>query len=445
MLSVRPERRAIDRATFESSMALLGPFERVPLLAVAVSGGGDSLALCLLADEWARARGGAVLALTVDHALRAGSTAEAVEVGRWLRLRGIAHQILTRSIPLEGGLQEGARKLRYRLLEQACAASGILHLLVGHTREDQAETVALRRAHGSGPMGLSAMAPLVETPRLRLLRPLLTAERASLRAYLMELGQAWIEDPSNDDRRFERIRLRQAAGMASDVGADRERLVSFAADRGVERDKLDRAVNALIAAHGRLFPEGYATVADAVFAADGAVLERLITRLCLTIGGQPYPPGRAQLDRLIETLSAGGRGGSLGRCVFSRRGGDLLVYREARLLPDPVPLVPGHSVEWDGRYTATLAEGIQPGLAVGAVGQKGLFRLERAMRDESIPPASLPKAIWTSLPAIYHRGAICAVPHLRYNDGDGRDLAWDLLCLEFRPAHPLTAPGRRLV
>ncbi|MGE0725158.1 MAG: tRNA lysidine(34) synthetase TilS, partial [Alphaproteobacteria bacterium] len=138
-------------------MARLGPWERSPRLAVAVSGGPDSLALTLLADGWARARGGAVLALTVDHGLRPEAAAEAATVAAWLGARGIAHATLEWSGPRPmAAIQAAARAARLDLLAAACREAGILHLLLAHHRQDQAETASLRGARGSGTDGRAA-------------------------------------------------------------------------------------------------------------------------------------------------------------------------------------------------------------------------------------------------------------------------------------------------
>ena len=142
-------------------MAAIAGFERRPRLAVAVSGGPDSLALTLLADGWARARGGAVMALTVDHRLRAESAEEAAWTRGRLQARGIETRILTLDweAPVRARAAR-ARAERYRRLEAQCRADGLLHLLTGHQREDQAETFLLRLGRGSGVDGLAAMAPL---------------------------------------------------------------------------------------------------------------------------------------------------------------------------------------------------------------------------------------------------------------------------------------------
>src|ERR1700693_3737439 len=120
-------------AEFAARLDALGPFERAPRLAVAVSGGADSLALALFADAWARARGGRIAALTVDHRLRAASATEARQVGAWLAPRGIVHRTLAWEGPHpESDIQAAARAARYRLLEAWCEEQGILHLLTAH-------------------------------------------------------------------------------------------------------------------------------------------------------------------------------------------------------------------------------------------------------------------------------------------------------------------------
>ena len=175
----------VDLGEFSALLDALGPFERRPALAAAVSGGPDSMALALLARDWAAARDGSLLALIVDHGLRAGSAGEAaLTVGR-LAEAGICARIL----PWAGakpatGIQAAARAARYRLLQSACRSAGILHLLLAHHADDQAETVALRRQRGSGRDGQAGMAAIREVEDLRLLRPLLATAKARLAATL---------------------------------------------------------------------------------------------------------------------------------------------------------------------------------------------------------------------------------------------------------------------
>ena len=227
-------------AEFTRLMDRLGPFEPAPQVAVGVSGGADSLALCLLLKAWTNSLGGSLLALTVDHGLRHDAAVEAVQVGFWLKERGIEHDVLRwEGAKPASGIQAGARDARYRLLTERCHAEGILHLALAHHREDQAETVLLRFAHGSGVDGLSGMSALRETGSVRFLRPLLSTSRDRLRAFLTEVGQPWVEDPSNQSPAYARARLRGMAEVLSGEGWSAERAADTARRLGRARSVLE--------------------------------------------------------------------------------------------------------------------------------------------------------------------------------------------------------------
>ncbi len=204
-------------------MTGLEPFEPAPKLAAGVSGGPDSMALALLADAWARDRGGRLLALVVDHGLRPEASAEAADSAARLRDRGIAARVLRLDdLPRGAALAQRARDARFSVLADACASEGILHLLLGHHAADQAETVLIRELGGSGPAGLAGMAPLAEQRSLRILRPLLEVPPVRLRKFLAAEGTGWVEDPSNRDQTALRPRLRLPPPQA-DSGLRRTR------------------------------------------------------------------------------------------------------------------------------------------------------------------------------------------------------------------------------
>src|SRR5437763_791231 len=188
-----------------AALAAIGGFEAKPLIAVAVSGGPDSLALAILADRWAREHGGQLVALTVDHRLRRESADEVRTVGGWLAARGLAHHALVWTDPKPAsGIQEAARAARYRLLAGWCREQGCLHLLTAHHREDQAETYLIRGRAGSGVDGLAGMSAVREMAGVRLVRPLLAVPKARLVARLAAERQAFLSDPSNRNPAVER-------------------------------------------------------------------------------------------------------------------------------------------------------------------------------------------------------------------------------------------------
>ena len=314
-----PKSSPLQGDDFSKLLSRLGPFEDRPHLAVAVSGGADSMALLRLAAAWARARRGKVTALTVDHGLRPDSAAEARQVARWCRTLRIPHAVLRwEGAKPATGIQAAARAARYALLEDWCAAHAVLHVLVAHHADDQAETIALRRERGSGEDGLAGMAAIVETRRIRILRPLLAVPKARLVATLLRARQGWIEDPSNRDPRFARARLR--GGRLPRHGS-----------RHAETRRAREARVAAILASAWVHPSGWAQADAAALAAAGPELgRRVLARLLQCVGGAGYPPATAKLETLWRALADGrlARARTLAFCRVQTRGPHVVVARE---------------------------------------------------------------------------------------------------------------------
>jgi tRNA(Ile)-lysidine synthase len=437
-------------------METFAPFEPRPHLAVAVSGGADSLALAFLADAWARSRGGTVTALTVDHRLRPESTAEARQVGRWLGARGIAHRVLT----WDGGgpaprraLQARARAARYRLLEAWCARHGVLHLLTAHHRDDQAETFLLRLGQGSGLMGLAAMAPARELDAARLLRPLLGFSRAGLEAILVAERQDWVRDPSNLDTAYARVRLRALVPELAAEGLDAMRMAGLAARFARMRAALDDRLAARLAHAARPHPAGFIRL-DRAALAEGAPWEgeRLLARVLGAVGGGTYPPRGERLARLYrDATSPAFRGRTLAGCrVLPVAGGsDLLVCREAAAAAPAVPAASGPNT-WDGRFVLRLRlarrsarGGGARELRIGALGRTGWATVRRDAPDRVATAAAraIPAPARAALPAVFDRRGLLAAPHLGYRRS-GRGAA-TLLDAECRPLVAETLAGPR--
>jgi tRNA(Ile)-lysidine synthase len=296
---IAAQAQPVGAGAFGRLMVPFVPFETSPVLAVAVSGGRDSLALTLLSHDWAVERGGRAVGLIVDHGLRAESAGEAALTRDTLARHGIEAAILAWSgAKPQAGLQEAARGARYRLLRDECRRRGVLHLLLAHHADDQAETVAMRAARRSGADGLAGMAALVEQPEVRLLRPLLGVSRTRLTATLLARGVQWLDDPSNVDPRFERARLR-ASGCPVLEGPP-----AGAVERAVRDGTLARTTVELM----EFDPEGMAAIDRAGFAGLGPDLQaRLLSRVIQAVGGQDHPPRRERLERAVGRLSGSDR------------------------------------------------------------------------------------------------------------------------------------------
>ena len=301
--------------------ALVAPGER---LGLAVSGGPDSMALLLLA---AAARPGLIEAATVDHGLRKYSAAEAVAVERLCESLRVPHRIMTVAWTDRptSAVQEKARDARYALLAGRLRERSLAALATGHHRDDQAETLLMRLARGSGIRGLAAMrpeAPLPGAPDLRLVRPLLGWSHSEIIAVCSAAGIEPVDDPSNADRRFERVRLRQwLAGSGLDADAFAR---SAAHLRGA-----DEAVDWAVGRHWQESVErsadGFAYVpADAPGEIRRRIVARILAELATEGGGEPLR-GR-ELDRLLAELGTGRTATLRG---VECRGGERWLFRAA--------------------------------------------------------------------------------------------------------------------
>lgn len=398
---------ALDRTAFAACMAPFEPFEDEPFLAIAVSGGADSLALTLLANAWARRRGGRVVGLTVDHCLRSGSADEAHQAGHWLQARKIEHHILTwTGEKPQTGLQRRARDARYALLTDWCRQRACFHLLTAHHRGDQAETVALRKARQSGGSGLAAMAAMRDLPGLRLLRPLLGIDKAALEDSLRAVSQDWLDDPSNANPAFTRNRLRQN-------GLDVEALAKEAERQGCRRQTADRQVAAALVQHARIDPAGFATLDPTGF---GQLPEDLaceiLTRLLMTIGGRIYPPRKDALIRLFQAMRgdvATGRAArpsrTLAHCRILEYRSQWLICRE-RMSCLPLFLVPGRRQLWEDRFVVTLRAPMDD-LSIRAIGNQARSTLISKGKTRR-----LPAVIKAQLPGLWLGERLMAIPHL---------------------------------
>lgn len=395
----------VGEAEFAALIGRLGPFEPEPVIAVAVSGGADSSALAVLAARWARRRGGRAVALTVDHGLRAGSRAEARLVASRHARQGIEHRLLVwRGAKPKSGIQEAARDARYRLLGGWCRANGVLHLLLAHHREDQAETVLQRLGAGSGLDGLAAMAPLAERAGMRLLRPCLDVPRGRLRATALAHGLDWVEDPSNRDETFARVRLRTLAPALAEEGLDAAALADAARRLAAARAALEAETARLLARHATIHPEGHAELAQAgLAAAPHEIARRALERLLVTVGGAVHPPRGARLDRLTDALreAGAGRGRTLGGCRIDPCGDKFVIAREAARC-EQRPVSAGDVVLWDGRFTVRInarGKGLRLGPLAGA--------LPRKAREPWV--SALPVPVCAALPALRRDGRLLAV------------------------------------
>jgi tRNA(Ile)-lysidine synthase len=371
-------------------------------LALAVSGGADSVALLVLAAE---ALGPARLAaVTVDHGLRPEAAAEAAGVGALCARLEVRHTVLRWEGPRGGNLLAAARAARMELIAGWARGAGIGDVALAHTRDDQAETVLMNLGRGSGVDGLSAMPARRRALGVVWWRPFLGVARAELRAALTARGIGWVEDPSNTDPRFLRARLRAALPGLAALGLTSGRLADLAGRMQAVRAVLDDAARAHLAAHVTE-RHGAAVLSPGFFDGRAETVERAAAALLRQLTGAPHAPRLADLRRLIAA-----RAGTLGGAVLRPHAGAYVLFREPCAVAGPG--VPAGAI-WDGRCRAEGPPGAPPDARIAALGAAGVLTLGRQARAglhphwraTGLPPAALP-----GLPAIWSGDALIAAP-----------------------------------
>jgi tRNA(Ile)-lysidine synthase len=374
-------------------------------IALAVSGGSDSMALLRLALQWSNPSA-KISVLTVDHGLRREGAAEAAKVAEWCSHLGLEHHTLRwEGTKPTTGLQAKARIARYDLLSNWCKANQVRFLLTGHTMDDQAETVLMRQARTDTAESLAGIWQTADWNGVKIFRPLLGQSRADLRAYLTGLGQPWIDDPSNSDRRFERVRARQSLAQGERPELQKIALADIAEKAGRAARGLALATEQWISGQLTSYPEGFGAIPRAGFCElEPSLQRRVLQQLILIYGaGNRKEPG--ELDYLAKWIMGQGISRrTLGGAMLACRQSSVLIGREwARISADPAIVPETGEIVWDGRFLINAP----PKAQVVAVG-----RLQGIARREDIP-----SFVQLSLPAVILGDGRTVAPHLAAGDG----------------------------
>ena len=405
------------------------PETAIKNLGMAVSGGSDSMALAMLAANWAKKKGITFTALTVDHGLRSAATEETKCVKHWLEEWGISTHILTWKGPHpKKGIQEAARDARYQLMANYCEGEKIDDLLLGHQLEDQLETLLMRLSKGSGLEGLAAMQRVSQKGKLRLLRPLLGVRREILRDYLRMQKQQWIDDPSNENPIYTRTRVGSVLKELEQLPGSNLETVALSLRR-IQRasQSLEMLARQKIHEVCDISPLGY--IRFPLRALEGCPDELALRMLGIVLrcvgGGKRIK--LQSLEDLYQRLFMDGiaKSGTLGGAQILKSGKDWLVCREpGRYGLAEIDIEAGDSEWlWDDRFMiidSTPGKPIPASLHLRALGLKGWAQLKT---DGLAPKAQrIPAKVRYSLPALWFGEEMVAAPLLVTDDSDEMSL-----------------------
>jgi len=370
---------------------------------IAVSGGADSMALLRAFALWnsTQETPRVLTVLTVDHGLRAEAQQETAWVKTQAAALGCAVEILQWSGEKPtAGIQDAARMARYQLIRSWCETHDVQDIFLAHHQDDQAETFLLRLARGSGLSGLAAMAPVREDKGLRFIRPFLGLRKRQLQADLQALGQDWLEDPSNHDDTFDRVKMRKLLPDLTPLGLTPERLAETAAALARAKDSLAYFIDDWLQTYATLEESGSAFLRpDALSVPTQEVMLRGLVRIAQAVGGQVYPPRFERLCRLVDALRAE-QDATLMGCRWIRHKQGILVCRECRHVTVP-----------EGLFEVTQPSDTSD-LTVRLLGETGRLDLPKSVR-QGWHPAQVRAMI-----SFWDEQGVFFVPHLGYNRED---------------------------
>lgn len=358
-------------------------------IAVAVSGGADSLALTLLLKAWVKTHGGRLVALTIDHGLRLQSTQEARHLQKMLQDQGIEHHILTwQGEKPSTALQEKAREKRYDLLKTYCLEKGYAFLFLGHHKGDQKETYCMRLRQNSGLLGLACMRALSKHQTLTLVRPFLDVSKEQLQETLKQLKIKWIEDPSNKNTVFERVFWRQSLGDFTPPLDLYQRV----------RKAYEGWVNRYLMAHTKGFDFGYMRLDQEPFSQLPESFQGILLSFLLqAYGVKHYPPSSCTLKGILEKVKSPKFSAITAQGLrISKNKKELLIIREYRAIKDEQKLL-GKSFIWDKRFLITPPKNLTG--VIKCIGERGWLQLLAS--NPALKKLDAPRGALWSLPALW--------------------------------------------
>jgi tRNA(Ile)-lysidine synthase len=378
-------------------------------IAVAVSGGADSLALCVLLNEWAKLHELKLTAITIEHQLRPESAYEAQRVHQWLTDRGIHHETLIWDhAAITSNVQEKAREARYDLLIGYCKQHTIEHLWLGHHAHDQWETFFMRLSHASGLKGLAGMLPHSHRDGINIYRPFLNIDPEILKDYLIHQHQPWIDDPSNQMRKYERIRWRDQIEPLSQLGLS-PMIIQFVCEKlSADDQALDWSANDWISQHVTFNDELKFIECDLnLKQLPISLIKRIALRLTSQVRGITITTAnvRHNMESLIQKLTATEiKPFTFAGCYWMEHHNKMYVLRE--WLKCPHECITSTDMTYDHRFNLTP---LPIGKTLEPVGKKYWPQIKPLVMG-----SSLPYQVFLSLPIVTEDDPVILQPAVEF-------------------------------
>ena len=412
------EEKKINQIYFQFRGKILS-FVGKDKFAIGVSGGSDSLALSVLAKLYSLENNSTFIALVVDHKLRKESTNEAKQTFKNLKDKNIEAKILSyKGQKFSSNIQKKARDLRYDLFEKYCLKNKIKFLILAHHQDDLVENFYIRLIRGSGIKGLTSLQNVFQyNKNFYLLRPLLNFTKKELLEVTKKTYPKWIEDPSNKNEKFLRVRIRKMQSQLQKEGLNPRRIIKTIENLGKAKSSLDFYVFKSEKKYLNFYKEGYSTIKLSILKNEAQeVIFRLIIKAIHFVSGEYYPPRSDSLNTLIKNISQKNfKSATLGGCLIEKNKNLLSFFREDRNVPMETLNKKKQRINWDDRFLVFGNLNNSQGLIIKKLGDNGIEYLRKnKFSDYGV---KIPAHAKKTLPSFWSsRGELLFVPFLNFKN-----------------------------
>ncbi len=382
-------------------------------IGLAVSGGGDSIAMLTLAAEWAKGNKKEIKVVTVNHNLRTEAKEEAIFTRNFVKKLGYSHTILKwKRLSDKGNLQAEASFARKKLISNWAKLNNIKTVLFAHTLDDQVETILMRFARGSGVDGLVGMKKNLSLNGLCWFRPLLNISRNDLRNFLKIKKIKWVEDPTNQDRKYLRVKARDVISQLQKFGIKTDLVINTSIRmenaRTVLNDVAKEAFNKYVA----LKKWGDVEVNKEIFNSfrEDTFL-RILAGIIKGISGSVYRPRYKDLLHFTESIlnknfKARTLCGVLVRAINEKK----IVFRREPSFPFFVSDLQSKKLIWDGRWQVSVSRGLRKFEQIGPLSKNGYQQIKNHVKKNKSIEGYL------STPTLFKKDIVISAPMLNYGD-----------------------------
>jgi tRNA(Ile)-lysidine synthase len=387
--------------------------------AIAVSGGSDSLALSILAKLYSLEQCSDFATLIIDHRLRKESAHEAKQTYKNLKKNNIKAEILTyRGSKFTSNIQKKARDLRYDLFQKYCKKNKIRFLILAHHQDDLIENFYIRLIRGSGIKGLTSLQNVSELNKdFYILRPLLHFKKEELLNLTKKIYSTWIEDPSNLNEKFLRVRIRKMQSKLQKEGFDPKRVLKTIENLNTAKNSLDFYTSKSEKKYLIFYKEGYATLKSTIFKNEAPeVIFRVIIKAIHFVSGEYYPPRSDSLKILIKNfLSKKFKSSTLGGCLIEKNSNTISFFREDRNLTSETLDKIKQTKNWDDRFLVYKNFDNKQKFIVKKLGNSGIDYLRKNKFISSLD--KIPVQAKKTLPSFWnHKGELMFVPFINFKN-----------------------------